>query len=569
MHRNDLESDEYMIEIGFDFKSALEQSVAETTTTMVISAADWTRYISPLTGDFYCMLLSAEDREIVKCDRSLSVSPNLIVARGQEGTSARDWPRGTLIYHDVTAAALGEIEQAAVSREVDYNPNGALNSLFFGEKVYQSNLALWWKSVAEGTSVWRLIAGEIFIDDVGFSPDPGSYAQGQALTMSVLAAGASIYYTDDGSTPDENSTEYTAPVVMPTGTTTYKARGYGANRWEQPSENITSGEYIVSASNWLQVVSAKTNVTPYAMTTYKGELYHVNESQQLYRYDGDVAGTWTLVCGAPSTGFTNGYKARIVATSDHIYHGNTASLWRWGTGDGSWTQISTPYTNVTGLIAFKDTHIIHALRGAEPPDWSIQSYDINSPGFDQLSGSNYRYSYGSQQDNYYYLGGRALLVSEWTGSYCECAYVQSGLFYWIAGANTGGRDPVGVYCYSTGGTFDNGTPYFTDRDGVIWRIYTSSTGVAASSPLQGSETAMDSITASIGGINPRVFTLAAVPFTVTGALYSWAGSGAQISEEPDPPGELTGSDYLNRIWPFNDTIYATATDGTLYKWQGG
>ncbi len=47
-----------------------------------------------------------------------------------------------------------------------------------------------------------------------FSPPPGTYYSVQSITISAATAGATIYYTTNGSTPTSSSIEYTSPVSV-------------------------------------------------------------------------------------------------------------------------------------------------------------------------------------------------------------------------------------------------------------------------------------------------------------------------------------------------------------------
>ena len=55
-----------------------------------------------------------------------------------------------------------------------------------------------------------------------FSPAPGTYSSAQSVTISDATAGATIYYTTDGSTPTTSSTVYTGPFAV-NSTATIKA----------------------------------------------------------------------------------------------------------------------------------------------------------------------------------------------------------------------------------------------------------------------------------------------------------------------------------------------------------
>lgn len=71
------------------------------------------------------------------------------------------------------------------------------------------------------------VSGEISytsgkVADVEFTPDGGTFETSQEITLSTDTSGASIYYTDDETTPTSASTLYSAPFTI-TDTKTIKA----------------------------------------------------------------------------------------------------------------------------------------------------------------------------------------------------------------------------------------------------------------------------------------------------------------------------------------------------------
>ena len=226
-------------------KSVLSSSATSTDTDLFIRRADYSNFIGRgAAGDhFYAVLRDATKKEIVKVNvTGSSADAGLQVERGQQGTSAVAWPSGTLIYQDITASDLDGVLQKAVFRTVDYVPDGVLVANFGGEKVYQSDLALWWKSVGATTN-WRLIAGELQVATPSMSPEAGSYTIGQTVTIECTTPGASIYYTLDGSTPDETATLYSEPFELPYYvSTTVKAIAVHSARYYTDSE-VSTGDY--------------------------------------------------------------------------------------------------------------------------------------------------------------------------------------------------------------------------------------------------------------------------------------------------------------------------------------
>jgi uncharacterized protein (DUF1800 family) len=78
-----------------------------------------------------------------------------------------------------------------------------------------------------------------------FSPAPGTVASGSTVAMTSATAGATIYYTTDGTGPSrKTSPVYTAPIPI-TATTTLKALAYKKG---MTASTVTSGTYKVSSA---------------------------------------------------------------------------------------------------------------------------------------------------------------------------------------------------------------------------------------------------------------------------------------------------------------------------------
>jgi chitinase len=98
-----------------------------------------------------------------------------------------------------------------------------------------------------------------------FSPVAGAYLGTQSVTISCLTAGATIYYTVDGSMPTAGSTVYTVPVSIST-TTTLKAIAI---------DGVIDDSYVASGL--------------YTITTTAVYLYEDDGTTVLYEDDGTTA----------------------------------------------------------------------------------------------------------------------------------------------------------------------------------------------------------------------------------------------------------------------------------------
>ncbi|MFO7933326.1 MAG: DNRLRE domain-containing protein [Bacteroidales bacterium] len=75
-----------------------------------------------------------------------------------------------------------------------------------------------------------------------FSPEPGDFIAGVSVEISTLTSGATLYYTTDGTDPDDTSAEYTEAIVL-TDTTTLKAVAYAPDLKPSP---MAIGTYFIT-----------------------------------------------------------------------------------------------------------------------------------------------------------------------------------------------------------------------------------------------------------------------------------------------------------------------------------
>jgi len=165
----------------------LFNTLAQSRITEAITASDTSLTLIPggaldflpgwISGkEFYCTLVDASaNREIIKVtDISYHT---FTIERGQDGSSTRAWPTGTIVVQRCVAANFTRFMQKLDFRTINYDPNGVLTAAYPGEKVYDAgvgNCQTWWKHIT-GT-VWALIGGtevlrDTYFDDACYKPD--------------------------------------------------------------------------------------------------------------------------------------------------------------------------------------------------------------------------------------------------------------------------------------------------------------------------------------------------------------------------------------------------------------
>ena len=110
---------------------------------------------------------------------------------------------------------------------------------------------------------------EVSASTPGFSPKSGTYTGMQSVTITDSTAGATIYYTTDGTTPTTSSTVYSQPIIVQTSETLKAmavAPGYLSSRVASASYNIVGTQPSVTlnapAAGATQISGHAYNVDP-------------------------------------------------------------------------------------------------------------------------------------------------------------------------------------------------------------------------------------------------------------------------------------------------------------------
>jgi hypothetical protein len=125
-----------------------------------------------------------------------------------------------------------------------------------------------------------------------FSPAPGTYITSVSVNLNTPTAGASIYYTTDGSEPSEtNGTLFVSgtPIVL-TETTTIKAKAFASEL--RPSGTVTATYTVLPVSS--------PEFTPTPLVTYQGSVevtISVQPAGSVVRYSDDGGAPTTLYDG--------------------------------------------------------------------------------------------------------------------------------------------------------------------------------------------------------------------------------------------------------------------------------
>ena len=168
-------------------------------------------------------------------------------------------------------------------------------------------------------SLYGNSSGSSMVATPTFTPAPGTYGAAQSVTIACSTAGATIYYTTDGSTPTVSSAIYTGAIAV-TSTTTIRALAAATG---MTNSSVASGTYTIALVPPPPATVATPSFTPapgtygaaqsvtIACSTAGATIYFTTDgsaptvSSAVYTSTIAVANTTTIRAIAAASGMTN------------------------------------------------------------------------------------------------------------------------------------------------------------------------------------------------------------------------------------------------------------------------
>ena len=192
-----------------------------------------------------------------------------------------------------------------------------------------------------------------------FTPEAGTYYEAQEVAIACSTADATIYYTTDGTEPDENSAVYSEPIAV-AESMTIKAI---AMKEGYENSNVATAEYIVILGavtifeqDWEGELNGWTFVTvegskPWVISQYQGNHYAYGNG-----YNGGVNEQW---CISPAFSLNVYSNASLTFRNAKNYTGPDMELFFSNDYDGSdptsATWVALEYNKSTGSFAWAES----------------------------------------------------------------------------------------------------------------------------------------------------------------------------------------------------------------------
>lgn len=162
-----------------------------------------------------------------------------------------------------TSAQSVVISDATSGATIYYTIDGttprSISPVYSGPITISSSATVQAIAIASGYSTSELAASAFTItqpatDAPIFTPGAGTYAAAQTVILSDNMAGATIYYTTDGSTPTTLSPQYSGPIPVTTTTTLRAiaiASGYGVSAPATATYTLPAPSSTVAKLDWV------------------------------------------------------------------------------------------------------------------------------------------------------------------------------------------------------------------------------------------------------------------------------------------------------------------------------
>ena len=195
-----------------------------------------------------------------------------------------------------------------------------------------------------------------------FSPAPGTFTSAQTVTLSDASAGATIYYTIDGSTPTTASPRYTAPISV-TATTTINAiaTASGFNQSAVGSGTFTINQPPAATPAFSVAPGTFTSVQTITLTdtTAGAVIYYTTDGStptvSSTRYTAPISVSATETINAIAT--ASGYNQSAVASGTFTINLPAAAAPAFSPAAGTYTAVQTVTLSdtTTGAVIYYTT----------------------------------------------------------------------------------------------------------------------------------------------------------------------------------------------------------------------